>query len=307
MTPPLHLIYGTPPRELVAAPEGAQQCSPLVPGSLALEELEPESATSATLYAPPGTLERRYVLALALRALAPGGSLIALAPKDKGGSRLESELAVFGCEVVGDSRAHHRIARVIRPVALTGLEHAIAEGGLRHYPATQLWTQPGVFSWDRIDEGSALLLTHLPMFAGHGADLGCGMGVLARAVLQSPKVTSLACVELDRRALAAAQKNITDPRAQFTWADVRHATLPASGCDFIVMNPPFHEVGIENQALGLAFIARAAELLKPGGTLWCVANRHLPYERELAMHFTSVSEIAQASGYKVIRAEKSHG
>ena len=38
------------------------------------------------MLAPPGTVERRYATALALRALAPGGALTILAPKDKGGS-----------------------------------------------------------------------------------------------------------------------------------------------------------------------------------------------------------------------------
>ena len=38
-----------------------------------------------------GTLERRYALALILRALKPGAPLTALAPKEKGGSRLGKE------------------------------------------------------------------------------------------------------------------------------------------------------------------------------------------------------------------------
>ena len=66
---------------------------------------------------------------------------------------------------------------------------AIAEGAPRFVDEIGFWSQPGVFSWDRIDPGSALLLVHLPALSGRGADLGCGIGVLARSVLASPKVS----------------------------------------------------------------------------------------------------------------------
>lgn len=73
--------------------------------------------------------------------------------------------------------------------------------------------------------------------------------------------------------------------------------------DFIVMNPPFHEGGIENQTLGQAFITRAAQWLKPGGVCWLTANRHLPYEALLAAHFCAVTLVDTAGGFKIYRAE----
>ena len=54
-----------------------------------------------------------------------------------------------------------------------------------------LWSQPGVFSWNRIDPGSALLAQTLPALSGKGADFGCGVGYLAHTVLASPAVTHL--------------------------------------------------------------------------------------------------------------------
>ena len=81
-------VYGTPPAELAEAPEGAIQFSALIPGSARLEEQPEGSLGEMVVLAPPGTVERRYVTALALQALAPGGSLTILAPKDKGGARI---------------------------------------------------------------------------------------------------------------------------------------------------------------------------------------------------------------------------
>lgn len=299
-----HIVYGQPPSELVETPPGSTQISPLLPDSDRLEDLAVSSVFSAILLAPPVTIERRYTLALALQALAPGGSLTALAPKEKGGLRLAKELTAFGCAVSEEGRRHHRICRLHRPETLIGLDEAIEDGALRQLDDLGLWSQPGLFSWNRLDPGSALLLQHLPALSGRGADFGCGYGVLARAVLASPKVASLSLIDSDRRAIEAARRNIADARAAFHWADLRAADCGLSRLDFVVTNPPFHDGGAEDRALGKAFIARAAEILRPGGSLWLTANRHLPYEASLRDSFRSLTPIAEEGGYKLFEARK---
>lgn len=299
-----HAVYGLPPVDLAEVPGDAVQLSPLIPGSARLEDLPEGSLDAATVLAPPGTIERRYVLAHTLRALVPGGQMLALAPKDRGGARLAKELAAFACHAVDEPRRHHRICRLVRPPEPAGLTAAIGEGGPRHVDNLALCTQPGVFSWDRLDPGSALLLANLPPLKGRGADLGCGLGLLARAILGSPAVTSLTLVEIDRRAVEMAHRNVGDPRATIVWADIRAAGTVPGSLDFVVMNPPFHDGGTEDQALGRTFIARAAEALRKGGTLWLVANAHLPYEAALGAAFRDVSVRVQAGGYRVFEARR---
>lgn len=295
-------LYGTPPTELAPAPRGSVQFSPLMPGSGELEDQAEGSLTEMVLQAPPGTIERRYTTALALRALAPAGLLTVLAPKDKGGSRLAKELKGFGCAVSETSKRHYRICTCERPTQLSGVEDALAEGAPRVDPALGLWTQPGIFSWNRLDPGSALLDQHLPPFSGRGADFGCGLGILSRTILRSPKVTHLSLVDIDRRATEMAARNVDDSRAEILWADVR--SLRLAGLDFVVMNPPFHDGGAEDQSLGQSFIRKAAEALRPGGVLWLVANRHLPYEGVLKPLFKRVTLHAEANGYKIYEAQK---
>jgi 16S rRNA (guanine1207-N2)-methyltransferase len=257
------------------------------------------------ILAPPGTIERRYTLALALKALAPGAHLTVLAPKDKGGARLRKELTGFGCAVSETSRRHYRICTCVRPSILQGIDEALAEGRPRLVEKTALWVQPGVFSWNRIDPGSALLERHLPALEGRGADLGCGIGYLARAILASPKVEHVTLVDIDRRAVEAARRNIDDPRADALWADVRSLSPQQLGrLDFVVMNPPFHDGGAEDQSLGQSFIRKAAEMLRPGGACWLVANRHLPYESVLKSLFRRMTLKAEAEGYKIYEAQK---
>ncbi|GLK47481.1 methyltransferase [Brevundimonas intermedia] len=300
------LLYGRPPVVFDPPSTGAGaaiQTSPLIPGSTALETVPEASVDDIMIYAPPGVLERRYTLALALRALKVGGRLDVMALKDKGGSRLKKELTGFGVEVGETAKAHHRRCIVIKPETMAGIDEAIAEGAARIVPGLEAWSQPGVFAWDRIDVGSALLAQHMPALKGAGVDLGCGYGALATVALRSSAVTSLRLIDLDRRAVEAARKNVEDPRATIEWADVR--TMVAEGeLNFIISNPPFHDGGAEDRRLGQAFIRKAAELLKKGGAAWIVANRHLPYEAELNTAFNRVRLVADSGGYKLFEAVK---
>ena len=133
-----------------------------------------------------------------------------------GGSRLRKELEAFGCSVDETARRHHRICVVRRPAEIeghsAGLATAIAEGGMQMAPRLGLWSQPGVFSWDRIDPGPAQLMAAKAKLSGRGADFGCGVGVLAKGLLEMSAIASLALIDIDARAIAAARRNIDDPR-----------------------------------------------------------------------------------------------
>ena len=297
-------VYGDPSYELVDMSADALRFSPLVPGREQIEDAKDASLDRITVAAPPGVLERRYVLAHALRALAVNGELIALAPKDMGGSRLRKELEAFGCSVNETARRHHRICVARKPAAPVGLDAAIIDGGQQLVESLGLWSQPGVFSWDRIDPGTAQLVASKMKFAGIGADFGAGVGVLAKAVLKSPDVKGLMLIDVDARAVAAARRNVEDQRASFLQADLRGPAPGVEGLDFVVMNPPFHFGGREDRGLGQTFIRQAAAALRKGGTLRLVANIGMPYEAVLRECFKAVTPLSQTGGYKLLEARK---
>jgi len=295
-------VYGFPPPVLAEVEPGAKQVSPLVPGAAAIEEIADESLGRMVVLAPPGVLERRYVLAQALRALQPRGELIALAPKTRGGARLNVELSAFGCVVRESAKRHHRICIAEAPATPLGIADAIAEAGPQQVGPQGFWSQPGVFSWNRLDPGSAVLLDALPPLSGRGADLGCGSGILGREVLRLGAVSALWLLDIDGRAVAAARRNIVDERAVILHADARAPHPELTDLDFVVMNPPFHVAGEEDRRLGPAFIEAAARTLRRGGVCRLVANVALPYEPHLATNFSRFREVARANGFKVFEA-----
>jgi len=297
-------VYGRVPDGLMDVPSDCLQTSPRVPGATVLTDIDPGSIDEMIMYAPENTRERRYMLAHALLALKADGRLYTLAPNNKGGTRLAKDLAAFGCDVDVGHRRHHRMAQCARPANLLNIDIALEEGAPRQEPGLGLWTQPGLFSWNRIDPGSALLLRHLPPLSGRGADFGCGYGLLARSVLEKGGCSELTLIDIDRRSLDMAARNVPGDRIKTLWADIRtHGQIPYD-LDFVVMNPPFHDGGAEDRALGRAFIEKAAAVLRPGGALWMTSNRHLPYEDPLKAMFTNVEQVAQERGYKIHMAQK---
>jgi 16S rRNA (guanine1207-N2)-methyltransferase len=164
-------------------------------------------------------------------------------------------------------------------------------------------TVAGVFSADGVDRGSAALAAALPdKLPNRVVDLGAGWGYLSFEILKRESVKELHLVEAEHAALECARANITDPRAQFHWADGTAFKLPRQPVDLVVTNPPFHMTRAADPNIGRAFINAAAEMLSPPGHLLLVANRHLPYEKTLAEMFRTVEEVAGGASFKVLRA-----
>ena len=164
-------------------------------------------------------------------------------------------------------------------------------------------TQAGVFSSDGVDPASRLLVQLLPRdLTGVGADLGGGWGYLSAKALEMNSIRELHFIEADFIAINLAKNNLNDQRMKFYWCDVLKWKAPKL-LDFIIMNPPFHHLGRAMPALGEDFIKVASRNLKKSGTLWMVANRHLPYEDAIRGHFFSFSELSGSKKFKVIRAE----
>jgi 16S rRNA (guanine1207-N2)-methyltransferase len=250
--------------------------------------------------------------ARAFELLAPGGTLLVSLHNDWGAKRYEKILAEICGEAGTISKHHCRTFWVQKTEEIDNDTLALwkQEGAMQKVVDGRFWSCPGVFSWNRIDEGSQVLVNHLPKdIHGKVADLGAGWGFLSDFLLRNCEdITLLELFEADRTALECARRNMglaqVKLRPQCHWLDVTQGLDTKTYYDFVVMNPPFHEGRQPDHLLGAKFIATAARSLRVGGHLYMVANRHLPYEQYLDEAFTEWSQVVQEGGFKVLHAIK---
>ena len=259
--------------------------------------------------------EARALFARALALVAEGGRIVACQSNNEGARSGEGDLKQLA-GLGGCLTKNH--CRVFWTAPLQGQQDPdlvrrwASLDAVRPIVGGRFLSRPGVFAWDRIDPASALLAEHLPAdLAGRAADLGAGYGYLSRELLERcPKITALDLYEAEQRALALAELNLAPPpRAlplRFLWRDVTAGIEP--GYDVIISNPPFHTPSrADRPDIGQRFIAVAAQALRPGGRLYVVANRHLPYEYTLNEGFGAVRVVAERDGFKLVEAVKGKG
>lgn len=164
-----------------------------------------------------------------------------------------------------------------------------------------LVSYPGMFAHGTLDEGTKLLLEHLPSVSSitRVLDLGTGTGILARALRDQCSDCVIDAVDANAFAVEAAKKNV--PGATIYWGDGWSALPKDAQYDVIVSNPPVHRGLIQTSDLLEAFIKDSAKRLKVDGSFTLVVQSTIPVKRLFHSAGMKVEMIAQNTVYQVWR------
>jgi 16S rRNA (guanine1207-N2)-methyltransferase len=172
----------------------------------------------------------------------------------------------------------------------------------------ELTTSNGIFSPERIDAGTHVLLTNTPAPppGGDFLDLGCGWGPIALTLaVESPHATVWA-VDVNERALDLVRRNAVAIGLDNVNA-VRPEDVP-DGIEFrtIRSNPPIRVGKDELHSMLERWLPR----LEPESDAWLVVQRNLGSDSlhrwldgSLPEHF-AVSRAATNKGYRVLRVRR---
>ncbi|MFL5807493.1 MAG: methyltransferase [Roseiflexaceae bacterium] len=245
------------------------------------------------------------------RALRPGGRLYVAGAKAQGIGAIKARLAeIFGAAGTLGYRKGVHVVAATRPEHLAEAETAPPETidvTVRGH-AFCLALREGVFARGGLDDGTRMLLDAIEAQPDDRVlDLGCGGGIVGMLLARLAPQGHATLVDSDTAAVALARENLRANQignATVCAGDGLDA-LPGATFDLIATNPPFHLGRRQTIDIAYRFIAAAAGALRPGGRLYVVANRFLPYERAMLDVFGDLREIAGDRRYKVLLAIRS--
>jgi 23S rRNA (guanine1835-N2)-methyltransferase len=173
-----------------------------------------------------------------------------------------------------------------------------------------LTNHANVFSRDSLDIGTRFLLQHLPDNPNYTdiVDLGCGNGVVGLLLAQQHSDVRLHFVDESYMAVASAKENFlrafgNGRIAQFSVGDGLTEFAERSA-DCIVCNPPFHQQQAVGDHIAWQMFRQAHRILRSGGELRVIGNRHLGYHRHLKKLFGNCERVASNAKFVIIHAYK---
>lgn len=242
-----------------------------------------------------------------LAAALPAGTPVLAAGMDKHLSAQAPELLE---RYIGPTQRHRgkRKARLFSSTRDQS-QATLVDASARYYCdalGDELLSLPNVFSRDKLDIGSRLLLEQLGQLtpARTVLDLACGNGVLGLAALQRGLCETTTFCDESAMAMESSRRNAIHlfpnevDRYQFHHGD---GVLDYRGmtADLVLCNPPFHLNHAVDEYAGRRLLAQCGRYLQSGGRLCLVANRHLDYLPTMKRHFQQVEKIAQNNKFVV--------
>jgi 16S rRNA (guanine1207-N2)-methyltransferase len=167
-----------------------------------------------------------------------------------------------------------------------------------------LATDSGVFSPERLDPGTRLLLETAPTPPAEGdlLDLGTGYGPLALVMASRAPAARVWAVDVNQRALQLCERNAAKARLTNVFCRCADADLPDT-YQVIWSNPPIRIGKAALHQLLATWLGRLA----PGAAAYLVVQRNLgsdSLQRWLAEAGWQADRIAARAGYRVLEVRR---
>lgn len=265
--------------------------------------------TSALVRLPKAKESLDFALHAVASVVPAGAQITVFGANDEGIRSVAPHLEVVADSVATvDTRRHCRVLTGLRRAAIAGhrqslsawrRECEIVAGG----EARRWTTYPGLFAGGGLDQGTALLLKHLPDVAADARvlDFGCGAGIIGASVRMKMPRAAVDLLDADAVALEAARANVAG--AELLLGDGLAATGPAH-YDAILSNPPIHEGVAEDHGALERLIAEAPERLAASGILQIVVQRRIKAGERMQAAFGNVALVAEDGRFRVLRARR---
>ncbi|MFV0297051.1 MAG: methyltransferase [Hyphomicrobiaceae bacterium] len=269
----------------------------------------PQRPDAAFIRMPKAKDVLDMMLHAAAERLPPGAHVVLFGDNDQGVKSAEKRLsAIAGGLTTLAAKRHARVIGGRRLRTLPEPKGKLAdwrrETQIRIGGQLRSWASyPGAFAKGGLDDGTRLLMEHLPDVSDGARvlDFAAGTGVIAAAVLDSAPGTNVTMLETDLLALEAAGENVAGATAVLGH-DLR--TVDGAVFDVIVSNPPIHDGVMESRAVLDRLIAEAPKALRAGGELRIVVQRRIGVMKEFKAAFGACDVIADDGRFTVLSARK---
>ena len=165
---------------------------------------------------------------------------------------------------------------------------------------------PGVFSQQKLDTGTALLLSNLPdKMSGKVLDFGCGAGVISCFIGKKHIDTKLYLLDVSALALTSAQESLALNGLSGKVFPSNSLSDVSEKYQHVVSNPPFHQGVKTHYEASEDFLAGINKQLNKQGSITIVANSFLRYQPIMQAHIGNTRVIAKGKGFTIYQAQLS--
>ncbi|WBA08318.1 16S rRNA (guanine(1207)-N(2))-methyltransferase RsmC [Salinivibrio kushneri] len=272
-------------------------------------EYTDDSAVDLVLfYWPKSKAEADFLLAMLTHRLGANVDWVVVGENRSGVKSIEKRFAPYGQVIKQDSARRCSLyhGQCTSPATSFSLadwfhDYPLEVGSL----SLTVRALPGVFSHKSLDDGTALLLKHLPNMHGDVIDVGCGAGVIGSVILATNPSCTVTCVDVSYLAVASTQATLAANGLNGSvFASDMLSAVSGQQFDAIISNPPFHE-GLETHYHATeSLLKNAPRYLRRHGQLAIVANSFLRYPPIIEKGFGQCDTLAKTRRFTVYHAQK---